>query len=154
MSKDHGLHPAIDERGVHSFCGPAAIAALTGCSIAQAEDGILAFRSLTKRRTVGKGARLSTTWSDEIMPAVRSVGRSVMPRHLGFTRVSLAAWLRQNVNAPPTIVLITGHYVTVHRGMLVDSVFRKPIAVSICTKYLRKQVKWTYTLEEKINDGN
>lgn len=129
MTRKHcGLYTAHCDTG-YAWCGPTAIKALTGKSIEVIEDAVLHHRVANPppRHERGKrGARVKAMWWREIGPVLTALGvanTSILCDH-GLT---LAQWVRTHRGHAPVIILITGHFVAVHNGMLVDSQNRQPI---------------------------
>src|SRR4051812_38514280 len=90
-----GLHTATVTGRV--FCGPVALAALTGIAPAEIEQHILRHRVANPppRRNVLKGATVRSTWSTEIEPVALTMGWRAVPCYDVPPRMSLARWWRQ-----------------------------------------------------------
>lgn len=142
----HGLHPAPGTP--LSFCGPTAIASITGRTVAEVEQAIVAHRAEhgQPRRDQKRGAVVRTMWSNEVAPVVERLGWRVAEEQRGEFR-TFAQWQRER-GAGPYLVLITRHFVAVSGEQFVDTRNREPIPLAKAP-YRRKRVKFIYRLEPK-----
>jgi hypothetical protein len=135
-----------------TYCGPSAIAALTGKTVAQVEDAILAYRrdNPAPRGHRGK-ARVKTTWTREIVPVLRALGyeaREITLAHGRSLSRNLKALKRHGYDERPLLILITGHFIAVHGGWFVDTCQRMP-ALLKGHRYMRRAVKYVWTIEKQ-----
>jgi hypothetical protein len=136
---DNGLH-SVPSGTAWLWCGPTAIAALTGISGAAIESAILAHRTVNKPQRGNRklhGARVKTTWANEIVPVLAALGFAAT-EHLASG--SLAGYLRRNRSNKPRLVLITGHYIAVCGDHCVDSMRREPTPINR-SPYMRRRVQ-------------
>jgi hypothetical protein len=143
MSDHIGLHAAHGTE----WCGPTAIAAVIGCSPADAERAILKHRETTppprsvQLQRAKRGHAVKGTTSAEIAPACALLGWNAIEEMPRTPRETFARWLRRKC-VGPHIVLITGHFVAVSGDMFVDTSFRTPVraAAAIRLRRSRKRV--------------
>lgn len=139
-----GLHAAPGT--ALSFCGPTALAAITGETVERIEQIIVAHRAQhgQPRRDKKRGAIVRTMWANEVAPVCAALGwRVVVERYRpGMT---FAQWQAQRGDGPH-LVLITGHFVAVSGHWFVDSGNRLPIPLSRAP-YRRKRVRCFWKLE-------
>lgn len=133
MSHVSGLFSAIDTRGAKTFCGPTAIAAITGLEIATVEAAVLAYRAehATPRSERGMhGAAVKTMWGREVTAVCALLGyvARVSADYRGERkRPTLTQFARTlGVNDPSRMVLVTGHFVALHGHTFVDTCKRVP----------------------------
>lgn len=147
----HGLSPALGPQ----FCGPTAIAAITGHSPAHVERVILSNRAthLTQGRRFrgfrgSDSKRVRMTWSTEIAPALEALGwRASMVDHQ-TARPTFSAWQHKARDQHATyVVLITGHFVAVSGEWLADTTYRTPVRLSTVQKYQRRRVVMAWLVE-------
>lgn len=161
------LHtPNIDRKG-RAYCGPTAIAAVTGEPVTKIEKMIRRIRSDGERKRYGRilygggvknrdGRRLPIrgmyTWEM----------KKVMKR-LGYKPVGYGH--HKNRNAPRTlrefcddkghlgvfIVEVTDHFVAVSRGMICDTMHKEPVPWQEYRKLSRRVVQWWRFNERKID---
>jgi hypothetical protein len=150
-----GLFAAPEPEGAKTYCGPTAIAALTGLPIAQIEDAVIAYRKAHKapKRERKGAARVKGMWLSEIEPTLRALGFKGVGYHAG-KRLSFARWLRDTRNGAGRkyLVLVTGHYVAVSNGWFVDTTHRKPVEVSRLLRCKRQRVVAVFEVEGLSND--
>lgn len=139
MTDYAGLSPAIDPRPVGAWCGPSALAAITGKSVVEVEDAILAYRKRNPppRRNRGHRGRVVSMWWSEVEPVCKALGWRVI-ENLRHGNPTFAAWRRTRSGIGPYLVLITGHFVAVSGHWFVDSNNREPIPA---TKYRHQRTR-------------
>jgi hypothetical protein len=117
-----------------TFCGPTAIAAVTGIPVSRVEDAVLksrdeaAGRGYRTPRERKKGARVKMMWSHEIIPVCRKLGfvaQRVEVVTSTYRRLTEA--MQRGEIAGPLMVLVTGHYLALSRWHFVDNRHRKPV---------------------------
>jgi hypothetical protein len=153
---DHacGLHAAPCVDGRYSYCGPTALAAITGLSVAAIEDAILEYRKEHKpphgnRRATGN-ARVKTVWANEIEPVCQALGYSAQQVFNSFDhgRVTLARYLRHippGLKDKPRLVLITAHFLAVCGAHYVDNGSREPKPLALPYRRCRVRCVWNVT---------
>lgn len=145
MTNACGLSAAIGT----AFCGPTALAAVTGATPEAAVAAILKVReTLPKPAPRGTAELVKTTWSNEIAPALALLGHTA--EHWVCDGRTFAQWLRAHRTSPHKyVVLITGHFVAFNAGWFVDTRFRVPVELKrlIKTPYARKRVGHVWRVE-------
>ena len=149
-----GLYAAPNAPDRHIYCGPTAMAAITGFGSMVVERMLQSLRKdapKPRRERHARGDMVRAMWSSEVEPLARALGwRAVevvapLDQHYGTT---LAQWQRRRVkDAAPYLVLVTGHFVAVQGRWFVDSTQREPIPFSKA-KHKRKRVVRVWRLEE------
>lgn len=155
-----GLSPAIGT----TYCGPTAIAALTGIDPATVETAFVRYRlSHPKPKPRGTAQRVKTVWSDEVEGVLALLGWRAasydiphgMVRRRGRAAVGLitfATWYRGRKRANDQaryLVLVNGHFVAMHAGWFADTRFRHPVELKrLCMlPHGRKRVMRTWRIE-------
>ncbi|WP_421927165.1 hypothetical protein [Neoaquamicrobium sediminum] len=147
------LHFVENDTSSRAFCGPTALAALTGQPISVVRDAC-------------RMARHGNDWPARLprAPRVRGVSNVVLEkalRLLGFTgrwvRVAgnptLAAWLERRTREEryrPCIVNVTGHYVTVSGYEFVDTFTRGKVVDVGEAPGRRKRVQRVFIVTAKV----
>ena len=145
----HGLNAAPGT----AFCGPTAIAAITGATPEDVERLVIAYRKTMPppRRSMPKRGRpVSTMWLNEIAPIMGKLGWTLIDhRQAHCQRVTFAQWQRETRGKRGTsVVLVTGHFVAVSGDWFVDSCNRNPIPLSKAP-LRRKRVTACLTFEPR-----
>jgi hypothetical protein len=141
-----GLYAAPSPEGRTSFCGPTAIAAITGMAVGAVERLLVAQRKRHKPpcRVVLKGALVRTMWGTEVEPLARACGWNarlvVSPATTRDCR-TFAQWRRGCDPAKRYLVLITGHFIAIHGDWLADTTHREPVQWSRLVKYRRGRMR-------------
>jgi hypothetical protein len=124
----HRLHPINHDKGGTLWCGPAALATVTGLPTSKVHA---ALQRVTGRRVIkgvtntalNKAANLLgyklvkiwDVWVDD--PGGFKVKRSFQPTLARFSK-EFRAYYQGDV---PVIVNVTGHYVTIHKRTFIDN---------------------------------
>lgn len=150
MPAFYGLRAAPNPQDRISFCGPTAIAAITGRSVGEVEDAVLAYRvahTPLKRKPRKRNARVVTMWWTEVEPVLRALGwRVLAEQQYGFTLpITFARWQRATAGGGPYIILLTGHFVAVSGHWFVDTRNREPIPLSRAP-YRKSRVRYVARL--------
>lgn len=78
-----------DEAGAHPWCGPSAVALITGLTYREVEDAIRARMAKAwcprRRRQAGR-PRLTTTWWDDLIAVCRERGAAMTPTSIDAAR--------------------------------------------------------------------
>lgn len=115
------------------FCGPTAIAAITGLPIAFIEQQVLIYRRNNpppKRTRTPKGVVVKGMWWSEVLPVMDMLGwRASFAWRAQWRRecVTFAQWRVRYAHGGPYIVNTTRHAIAVSQGKLVDPQNRTPI---------------------------
>lgn len=135
--------------GPMQYCGPTAIAAVTGLSIAHVEDAVLAHRAVhgTPRKIrTPRGCRVKSMFAAEIVPVLERLGfdavEHITTDHGGTTLRYITRLARE-----PLVVLLTGHFIALHGRMVVDSILPEPHEYTRRLRLKRWRAKryWTVT---------
>jgi hypothetical protein len=125
-----------------TFCGPAALAALTGIPAKQVEDVVVEWRKQTgnaRRKPRGTKCPVKAMWWSEVEPIAERLGHKATRIVTPHGKNTLNVWMRSH----PTgnwIVLITGHFIAISGGWMVDTRHRDGTA-AIPKKYLNSRVQ-------------
>jgi hypothetical protein len=137
----------LNGKNISSFCGPFAIAAITGISIV---DIIDAFKKLRINNGNEKRAkRIKGVYNGE-MREILSQFNFNMNRIDGLKEISLKRFVetegKKHLNVP-ILVNVTGHYVVLFNGIMTDTTYRIPVAFQFVKRYRRSSVlnAWTVT---------
>jgi len=136
-----GLRPVPNNSGRTMYCGPSAIAAITGHSPEEVERVILQLRGegghgprRERRRAPGT---FKSVWSSEVPNVAKAVGYRaycvVFPKCHHSMRITFSAWrLRGRIGCydDAHLVLVTCHFVAVKGDWFVDTNNRTPILAS------------------------
>jgi hypothetical protein len=134
-----------------AFCGPTAVAAVTGVKPERVEELVLAWRAIHKPPTRGcrsKQRPVTTMWSSEMEPILNRLGWRVTRVRHDYTRhaQTFAAWQRGRDREATYILLVTGHFVAVSGRWFADSHHRTPIRLTQAPNR-RKRVLWVFQVE-------
>jgi hypothetical protein len=146
-----GLYAAPNATDRHIYCGPTAMAAITGFRPVAVEFALQIVRKTQpkpRRERHARGDMVRAMWSSEVEPLARALGWRADSGSLADYGLTLAQWQRRRVKDPaPYLVLVTGHFVAVQGRWFVDSAQREPIPFSKA-KHKRKRVVRVWRLEE------
>ena len=119
------LYQIVKDVPGHLWCGPAAIAAITGEPVSKV---LYAAKRVTTRESIRR------MWCSEIVATLHELGR---PRAETFGFVgpypTLAQWRKtrdEELHVRPVIAFITGHFIAVAGNRVVDHEFTDPIYLS------------------------
>lgn len=142
------MHGTLKSVLGEAYCGPTAIAAITGAPVAKVERIILDRRRQMRRALECGGSiwpearapeRVRSEWfervvgvdSNEIAPALRKLGWCVVARTQYFQRVTFANWRRMTEHERGTyVVYFCDHVVAVSGELFCDSLNQNPIPLS------------------------
>lgn len=152
---DAGLFAVDGETTPFTYCGPTAIAALTGAPVVRVEDMVLAWRATmgTPRKSrMPRGCRVRTMWGGEVSPVLRKlgfgceelVGQEAPTRTLRQTLLRMRA---AGHGSAPLLVLISGHFIAVRGDMFVDTNNPKPRFLH-AHRFMRCKVKRVWLIKE------
>lgn len=135
MTEPCGLHHVEG----FAFCGPTAIAAITGQPLETVIAAVTAHRAKhgTPRRLRNRGAVVRSMFASEIAPVCEALGWRAEEHHGAC--MTFAQWQRVRKQAP-YVVLVTGHFVAVSGHWFVDTRYREPIPLTRAP-YRRMRVK-------------
>lgn len=155
MTPINGLYSIADNWRVGQYCGPSAIAALTGIPIAAVEDAVLAHRAELGIR-FGKSrktphARVYGMSRNELAPVIERLGWRATHLFKPAYKHECRALTRLAYTFPkdvPLLVIVTGHAIAVRGSYFVDTRFREPRRLAFCP-YMRKRVTNVIALAPK-----
>lgn len=121
-----------------AWCGPSAIATLTGCPLREATE-------LLSRVTGEPYAKLSGVWDEAMSAALHQLGYRMAHNDVGFKRLArryhntgghgvttLARFLAERSameKLTPMLINITDHYVSAHLGWACDNHTDRPVPI-------------------------
>ena len=123
------LHPIKHDLKTVLWCGPAALATISGQPTSVVREAI---RQHVRERN-GKPAVIKGLNWTPLIAAARTLGYELKFRSIPGKRPTLAQWLRQNrehYRDTPYIVNVTGHYVTVCGRSFIDNKTGKTVPLS------------------------
>lgn len=133
--KLHGVHDTKSKTR-HQWCGPTALAAVTGCGYQTALDVL---REVTGRRAITR------TWNGELVRAFSILGWVAEVVRVDG-KPTLARWLRQRtpeVAKSHVVVNVTKHYVAVLGRKVVDNKTKDPVFLR---EYPHRRLRVRYAL--------
>ena len=162
MTNACGLFPAIDARGHRTYCGPTAIAAITGLPIATIEAAVLVHRAKhapPKRERMPAGVAVCSMWQSEVAPVCDLLGfvahlvhdDRVLPSTLKRTLTQYVA--RERAGDVPKLVIVTGHFVAIHGRMFCDTFKRTPCNIREARHTNRCRVIMAWTITRKLSQA-
>jgi hypothetical protein len=154
-----------DAGGLTTYCGPAAIAALTGLPVASIEDAVLQYRRThaPARRTRGrrgKPGRVAGMFANEMAPVLDLLGyRAVLAADYVGTRTHARPCLDRHAltharGDVAQLVIVTGHGVALHRMHVVDTRHRVPTHVYGTRGLQQKRVLLAWDVIKKEEAGH
>jgi hypothetical protein len=140
----------------HVWCGPSALAAVTGETPEHVESLLVAYRAKhgTPRRVQLRGYPVRSMFSTEVAPLATLLGWRAVDVSVEQAFCTFKQWRTARARArdtAPYIVLITDHFVAVCNGMFADSTYRTPIRADAYRKQ-RKRVVRVYRMEKERAD--
>jgi hypothetical protein len=151
--------------GAHSYCGPTAIAAVTGLLVEEVENAVLAYRAehpKPKAERMGR-ARVKAMWLYEVERVLERLGFDVEMTFDGHGCVrdgaplpTFSDWLRltKGGRGGRYVVLVKGHFVAVSDGWFVDTFKREPVRLSAVRKFKRSRMCFALRVTRKITTEN
>lgn len=136
MSK---LHPINHDIKTTLWCGPAALATITGKPVSECMQAIRDSRSYNHNKPIkGVGCRL-------LEKAAKRLGYRFesLPHPWSDGEITMAKWTRENKSKfadAPVLLIVTGHYVTVAGNSFNDNHTRTPVRLKRAP-HRRKRVK-------------
>jgi hypothetical protein len=124
------LYAIVHDLPGRLWCGPAAVAAVTGAPTSRVHAIIEAWR-IARRGYAGRGVR--RTYAGELAYAVRELGFVATCYYASGDNPTFATFRRSRslaMRRVAYIVLVTDHFVALAGNRLVDSVHRDPILAS------------------------
>lgn len=121
--------PVIDVKH-RPYCGPAAIAVLTGVPVARIEKMIRRCRKGYARETAGRRVAVRGTSTGEVITVLERLGCKV-ERFSGFVPKCPVRHLAEDTSFTnqPYLVEVTGHWMALHNGVLADN--SNPLGVPV-----------------------
>ncbi len=137
------LHSIKHNNASKMWCGPAAIAAVTGVDTKTITQII---------RSVGNKSRVKGVSNDDLLRALKVLGYEttlVDKAAFRWERETLCRWKKKNKAKlkTPVIVNVTGHYVVLHGDMFVDNHTKTPVRFSKAP-HRRKLVKYAWSVKK------
>lgn len=137
------LHTPINDVGHRPYCGPTAIAAITGAPISVVYKKLRRVRADGDRRRYGKVVnggnvkrvdgkkrRIVGTGTTEVLKVLKRLGYPVvarLPQHKRPAGITLRQLCDDRAHLGPHLVEVTGHWIAMSRGMLCDTHRRTPV---------------------------
>jgi hypothetical protein len=107
--------------GKNSYCGPAAVAALTGVTTTKAAEFI---------RTAYNRKAIRRVYPEELVHALKEMGYRAT-YSLVSGKPTMAKWLREREDRnAANILFLTGHFVAVKGNKFVDNHTKEPVWIS------------------------
>ena len=136
-----------------AFCGPFALAALTGEPIDRCLDAIRAVRGDDNRGATPRRRRaIRGVFNWEMERALRALGWRMDP--VSYSRkVSMKRFVETvgtDLKNVPLLVNVTGHYIVLYRGMVMDTTHRIPMAFSLSRRYRRSIVRNAWAVKRAV----
>ena len=143
-----------------AFCGPTAIAALTGLSTAEVEAAVLRYRRqcLEPKPRAAMLLAVKGMWASEVQGVLGMLGYRVVehtelwdPEDWGGCGYpTFTSWLRYYKHHPENalwLVSITRHFVAVYGDWFCDTRHREPIELRNLKSYARARVREVWRIE-------
>ena len=133
-----------------AFCGPFALAALTGEPIDRCLDAIRAVRGDDNeyRERIGaaprrRGVAIRGVYNWEMDRALKTLGwrMDAVPHKSKISMKRFVETIGMALKDSPLLVNVTGHYIVLYRGMVMDTTYRIPMAFSLSRRYRRSIVR-------------
>lgn len=133
------FEPIVDSK--RPYCGPRAISILTGVPTSRAEFMIRRIRH-GFRDAAGRRRPIKGVWNSEVRKVLTRLGCKV--REFKTAEPTIASFAADAAHAGTFLLMVTGHYVVIDAGMVVDSsTDMKPVPVAAFHKPLwRVQRAW------------
>lgn len=154
-----GLYAAPGHPERRIYCGPTAMAAITGALPVDVEQHLVAHRAKhgTPRRTQLRGALVRFMFSTEVEPLAEALGyRAVQESALSkrtLRQQTFAQWCRRRTaeeRQHAYLVLVTNHFVAVRGDWFADTGARTPIPLHTA-KHKRTRVQRVWRIENGSN---
>ena len=125
------LHEPIMDDGPRAYCGPTALAAVSGHPISKVKRAIRSAWSGTRAQLRTENGRLYPVRGVStvaLIEAAEKIGLTV--KECGRFNGTLGAFCDDRGHMGPFIVHVTGHYVAVSSGMICDTITKHPVPIS------------------------
>lgn len=127
------------------YCGPTAVAALTGVPVGRIENMIRRKRRGGYRDRNGRRMPVRGTYTWEIVRVLKRLGCKV--EKMADTESTFGRFCDDTAHMSTAfLVEVTGHFMAVHRGMFVDTSHREPTTAAGYAKATRR-VKLAWRIE-------
>lgn len=125
------LHPILNDTRGHVWCGPGAIAAITGKPLSQVKEAIYGVR--------GKRSPIMGMSEIEVAHTLRALGLRPAParKYSKDERPTLARWLRERYKfqmGKTYLVNITDHFVVIRGRKFIDNQTLEPVFIRSAPK--------------------
>ena len=144
--------PNIDvKRGSGPYCGPTAIALITGEPISRIEKMIRRKRRGGFRDSTGRKMPIKGTYPWEIIKVLAALGCRVDLPTKGVKGETLNNVVNEHIPAAGTFLIeVTGHFMVASGGMIADTTHKTPIPISTYRRKSRRvQQVWRVTAKQK-----
>ncbi len=144
------LHNVNVDRKGRVFCGPWAMAALTGLSITAVEQAIRDQNFIDRVSRDGRRLPVRGTYPIEVLKALNTLGfRTVKvgTEHNGKT-LKKAYELMKDLHNRSLLVMVKGHWMAIRRGIVVDTMVKEPISLELMAKGRRRTFESAYIVEK------
>jgi hypothetical protein len=121
--------PVIDVKRVRGpYCGPTAIAALTGVPISRIEKMLRRRRRGGYKDINGRKIPIQGTGNHEVLRVLKTLGCKV--KKFTMTESTISRFCHDTEHAGTFLVNVTDHYVTTHAGLVCDTYCKTPTPVA------------------------
>lgn len=144
------LHNVNIDRKGQVFCGPWAMAALTGLPITKVEEAIRDQNFIDRVSRGGRRLPVRGTYPTEVLKALNQLGYRTVKvgiEHNGKT-LKKAYELMKDFHNKSLLVMVKGHWMVIRRGVVTDTVVREPISLELMAKGRRRQFEQAYVVEK------
>lgn len=118
--------PIIDKKGT-PYCGPTAIAVLTGVPITRIEKMIWRCRRGGYKTYDGRKIAIKGTYASECLKVLKRLGCKV--EKFKFAEGSFAKFVDDTRHAGTFFVRVTGHFMVCSGGMFADTSYQNPTPI-------------------------
>jgi len=141
-----------------AYCGPSAVAILTGVPVSRIEKMIRRIRGGYKSYD-GRKIPIKGTYAGECIKVLKRLGCKVKPFEFTFAKGTFAKFVEDTRYAGTFLVEVTDHFMTCSGGMIADSGYHDPMPIEDYKKGQRRvQRAWKviapvmpkYTIEDRI----
>jgi hypothetical protein len=120
------------------YCGPTAIALLTGVPYSRVEHMIRRKRGGYRDRN-GRRKKVKGSYHWEVTKILKRLGCKV--EEIKVTGSTLGAFVEDQRHAGTMLVRVTGHFMVASGGMVADTTYPTPVAIEQYPKHTRRVVQ-------------
>jgi hypothetical protein len=130
------LFPMIKDVDHRTFCGPTAIALLTGVPVSRVEAMIRRIRGGGYRNEAGRRLPVKSTWTSEVRIVLERLGCKIEP--VKVHAPTLGSFVDDVRHAGTFLIDVPHHLMVCSGGMVADTRYNAPVPIEECIRPTRR----------------